>query len=41
MTAIEITYLNGADVEALALSDAEILEAVGGVLAAQGRGETV
>jgi alanine dehydrogenase len=41
MSAIEITYLNGADVEALALTDAEILEAVAGVLAAQGRGETV
>lgn len=41
MTAIEFTYLTGADVQALALSDREILAAVAGVLAAQGRGETV
>ena len=38
---ISITYLSGADVDALALSDDEILDAVGGVLAAQGRAETV
>jgi alanine dehydrogenase len=38
---LEITYLNGADVDALALTDEEILEAVRSVLAAQGRGETV
>jgi alanine dehydrogenase len=38
---IEILYLSGADVEALALSDQEILEAIRGVIAAQGRGETV
>ena len=38
---IEITYLNGPDVERLALTDAEILEAVEAALAAQGRGETV
>lgn len=38
---IELTYLNGADVERLALSDDEILDAVRGVLAQQGRGETV
>ncbi len=41
MSGIELTYLNGADVAALALSDDEILDAVRGVLAAQGRGETV
>ncbi len=41
MSAIKLIYLSGADVEALALSDEEILEAVRGVLAAQGRGETV
>jgi alanine dehydrogenase len=39
--AIELTYLSGADVQALALTDDEILDAVRGVLAAQGRGETV
>jgi alanine dehydrogenase len=38
---LELTYLNGADVDALALTDAEILDAVRSVLAAQGRGETV
>jgi alanine dehydrogenase len=38
---LEITYLNGADVDALALTDEEILDAVRSVLAAQGRGETV
>ena len=38
---IELVYLSGADVEALALSDDEILAAVRGVLAAQGRDETV
>ena len=37
----EITYLNGPDVARLALSDAEILDAVEQALAAQGRGETV
>ncbi len=41
MSALELIYLNGADVEALALTDAEILDSVRGVLAAQGRGETV
>ena len=41
MTALQIVYLNGADVEALALTDDEILAAVRGVLGAQGRGETV
>jgi len=38
---LELTYLNGPAVSALALSDAEILQAVRTVLAAQGRGETV
>jgi alanine dehydrogenase len=41
VSAIEISYLSGADVDALALTDDEILQAVGGVVAAQGRGETV
>ena len=41
VSAIELIYLGGADVEALALTDDEILDAVRGVLAAQGRGETV
>jgi ornithine cyclodeaminase len=39
--AIDITYLNGADVERLALTDDEILAAVEAALAAQGRGQTV
>jgi len=38
---IELTYLSGADIAALALTDDEILDSVRGVLAAQGRGETV
>jgi ornithine cyclodeaminase len=38
---IYLTYLNALDVEALALADDEILDAVEGGLAAQGRGETV
>jgi len=38
---IDIAYLNGPDVERLALTDDEILGAVGSALAAQGRGETV
>lgn len=41
MSGLELTYLSGADVDALALTDDEILDAIGGVLAAQGRGETV
>ncbi|MGZ4191797.1 MAG: ornithine cyclodeaminase family protein [Solirubrobacteraceae bacterium] len=41
MSAIELVYLSGTDIEALALTDDEILEAVRGVLAAQGRRETV
>jgi ornithine cyclodeaminase len=36
-----LVYLSGADVEAVALSDREILAAVRDVLAQQGRGETV
>jgi alanine dehydrogenase len=38
---IELTYLSGADVDQLALSDEEILAAVRDVLVQQGRGETV
>jgi alanine dehydrogenase len=38
---IDIAYLNGPDVERLALTDDEILDAVEAALAAQGRGETV
>jgi ornithine cyclodeaminase/alanine dehydrogenase-like protein (mu-crystallin family) len=41
VSAIELVYLSGADVDALALTDEEILAAVRGVLAEQGRGETV
>ena len=41
MAEIHLTYLNGPDVERLALTDAEILGAVEAGLAAQGRGETV
>ena len=40
-TAIYITYLNGADVAALALTDEEILQAVEEALRAQGLGQTV
>jgi ornithine cyclodeaminase len=38
---IELAYLNHADVEALAMTDAEILAAVEDALRAQGRGEAV
>jgi ornithine cyclodeaminase len=38
---IDITYLNGPDVERLALTNEEILAAVEAALAAQGRGQTV
>jgi alanine dehydrogenase len=38
---IDIAYLNGPDVERLALGDGEIIAAVEAALAAQGRGETV
>src|SRR5438128_9755506 len=41
MPAIHLTYINGPDVERLALTDDEILGAVEGALAAQGRKETV
>jgi alanine dehydrogenase len=41
VSALELTWLSGDDVEAVALSDDEILDAVGEVLAQQGRGETV
>jgi alanine dehydrogenase len=41
MQTIDIAYLNGPDVDRLALTDDEILAAVEGALAAQGRGETV
>jgi len=38
---IDLTYLGGRDVERLGLSADDILDAVAGVLAAMGRGETV
>jgi len=41
MSPIELTYLNGPDVAALALTDDEILTAVEGGLRAQGLGQTV
>ena len=41
MKPIYITYLNGLDVEALAVTDDEILQAIETSLAAQGRGECV
>jgi alanine dehydrogenase len=41
VTAIELTYLSGADIDALALTDDEILESVRAALDAQGRGTTV
>ena len=41
MKTIFMHYLNGLDVEALAMSDDEIMNAVEGVLLAQGRNETV
>ena len=41
MSTIDITYLNGPDVAALALTDDEILAAVEGGLRAQGLGQTV
>jgi ornithine cyclodeaminase len=41
MSAIDLVYLSGADVDALALTDDEILDAVRNVVTAQGRGETV
>ena len=41
MKAIYMDYLNRLDVEELAMTDAEILEAIETSLATQGRGETV
>lgn len=41
MQSIDITYLNGPDVRALGMTDAEILAAVQSALDAQGRGQTV
>jgi alanine dehydrogenase len=41
VTSLELTYLSGPDVDALGLTDDEILDAVRGVLGAQGRSETV
>ena len=41
MTAINITYLNGRDIERIALTDSDILSAVEQGLMAAGRGETV
>lgn len=41
MKPIYITYLNGLDIEALEITDDEILNAIETSLAAQGRGETV
>jgi len=41
MQRIDVTYLNGPDVAALALTDAEIIAAVEEALRAQGLGETV
>ena len=41
MSSLELTYLNGPDVEALALTDEEILAAVEGGLRAQGLNQTV
>ena len=40
-SAIFIDYLNGLDIQALAMNDAEILAAVEGGLVAQGNGQTV
>jgi alanine dehydrogenase len=41
MQPIYVTFLNGLDIEALAITDDEILQAIETSLAAQGRGETV
>lgn len=41
MATVDITYLNGPDVERLALTDEEVLAAVEAALLAQGRRETV
>lgn len=41
MSPIHITWLNGPDIDRLAMTDQEILDAVEGGVLAQGRGETV
>jgi Ornithine cyclodeaminase/mu-crystallin family len=41
VSGLELTYPSGADIDALALTDDEILGSVRAVLAAQGRDETV
>ncbi len=41
MQAVHIHFINGPDVQALAITDAEILQAIEASLAAQGRGECV
>ena len=41
MTPSYLTYLNGPDIETLALTDDEILHAIESSLASQGRGECV
>jgi len=41
MAPLELTYLNGPDVDRLALTDDEIIDAVEAALRAQGEGETV
>lgn len=41
MKPVYVTFLNGPDIEELALEDHEILDAIEKALAAQGRGETV
>jgi len=41
MTPLELTYLNGPDVDRLALTDDEIIDAVEAALRAQGEGQTV
>ena len=41
MQPIYISFLNGPDIAALAMTDDEILKAIETSLAAQGRGETV
>ena len=38
---LHLTYLGGPDIDRLALTDDEILDAVEGALIAQGRGQTV
>ena len=38
---IHFTYLNGPDIDKLAMTDQEILDSIEGALLAQGRGQTV